>query len=156
MSTANLRRTKSGIEDALKATLNRLSKASAYADRVIWPQYQKAQIERWQTENSSQGETWEPLTPQYKKQKRKRFAAYPGAGNALMVATGRLAQGAQGQNPAYFNKLITDKQFVVAVNTGALPYAKYPGVKRPFMVFNQETIDFWTKGLTAYLMRGRA
>lgn len=146
--------TKNGIEASLQATINRLKKVSAYADRVIWPKYQKEQIQRWQSENSSQGETWEPLSPVYKKQKKKRFAAYPGAGNALMIATGRLAQGAQGQNPAYFNKLITDKQFVVAVNTGALPYAKYPGVKRPFMVFNQDTVNSWTKGLASYLMRG--
>lgn len=155
MSSASLNKTTDGINAALMASLKRIKLASAYADTVIWPQYQKAQIERWQTENSSQGDTWRALTPEYKKRKKKKFATYPGAGNATMVATGRLAEGAQGRNPSYFMKLITDQTFTIAINTGSLPYAVYPGAVRPYMEFSEETVREWTDGLAKYLMKGK-
>lgn len=154
MASVSLTKSQNGIELSLNALLTRGKAISSYLNRVTYPAYQQAQIERWTSENSSQGDTWKPLLPEYQKQKRKKFASYPGSGNALMVATGRLASGAQGSNPAYAYKIITDDSMTVGVNGDALPYAQYVGVMRPYLQFSDATIQEWTGGIAQYIMNG--
>lgn len=149
-----LQKVKDGVGAELTAIVRRGRNLSAYLDRVVWPSYQQAQIERWQSENASQGAKWVPLNTNYAKTKKKRFAAYPGGGNALMVATSRLSQGAQGRDTAYFGRVVTDKSIQVAINISALPYAVYPGKTRPFMSFSDEQVKEWTDGAAQYMMRG--
>lgn len=155
MATLSLRKVQDGIGDDLRAIVSRGRNASAYLDRVIWPAYQQAQVDRWASENSSQGPRWNALSPSYAKSKPKRFAAYPGGGRALMVATSRLSQGAQGRDTAYFMRSITDKTITVAINLSALPYASYPAKTRPFMNFSDEQISEWTDGVAQYVMKGK-
>lgn len=152
MSTG-IKQVENGITKALDAMISRTKTVSSYLNRNLFRQYQKAQIERWQTEGASQGQSWQPLLPSYQKYKRKKFAAYPGGGNTLMVATGRLSSGAMGRDSAYFYKLVTDEKFEIGINISALPYAPYPGVMRPYMKFTEDTLDEWRKGIMDYVAR---
>jgi hypothetical protein len=154
MATASLTKTKDGISLSIKAIATRGKAISSYLNRYAYPKYQQAQIVRWQTENASEGDTWASLTPAYLKQKKKKFAAYPGAGNATMVATGRLAAAAQGRGPGSL-KLVTNEGMTVGVDLGALPYAQYPGVMRPFMEFSDQTISNITDGIAQYIIMGK-
>jgi len=149
-----LTQTKAGIEQRLKDMISRGRSVSAYLNRNLLQQFKDAQNERWQTENSSQGDQWEALDPLYARQKKKRFASFPGSGNVMMVATGRLSQGAMGENSEYYYKVVTDRSFIFGINLGSLPYAKYPGMKRPFMSFSQDTVTEWKEGIKAYIVRG--
>lgn len=154
MSSGGLQKTSDGITQSLLAMLDRGRSAGAYLDRVVWPKYQAAQIQRWETENASQGDTWKQLNPDYEKKKKVKFAAYPGAGQVKMVATSRLAQGAQGRNTEYFMRTVDESSIQVAINLSTLPYASYAAKSRPFMSFSAATLDEWTHGLAAYVMRG--
>lgn len=146
---------KAGIQDELMAIVSRGRSISTFLDRVIWPKYQQAQIERWQSENSTQGATWKALEPNYAKRKLTKFAAYPGSGNAMMVATSRLSQGAQGRDGAYFGRLVEETGLTVAINTSELPYAAYAGKVRPFMAFSHEQVGEWTAAVAQYIMKGK-
>lgn len=125
---------------------------SSYLNRYLYPKYQQVQIDRWKTENQSQTGQWKALTSKYKKQKAKKFAAYPGAGQALMIATGRLASAAQGRNNGL--KIVTDRSITVGVDGGALSYAKYPGAVRPYMEFSENQITEWVDGIARFVMTG--
>lgn len=146
---------KNGIELNLQGMIKRGKSLSSYANRVLVKQFKQAQEERWQTENSSQGAPWEPLEPNYKKQKLKKFAAYPGGGSHTMIATNRLTEAAQLKNTSNYLKSVTDQNVTIAINTSSLPYAIYPGVMRPYMSFSQDTLRSWVKGLANYMMTGK-
>lgn len=150
---ANIVKTSSGIEDNLNGMLTRSKAMSSYLNRVLFRKYQKAQLERWQTEGASEDLQWQPLNKDYERWKKKKFAAYPGSGNAMMIATDRLRSGATGEDSAYYYKMVTDDKFVVGINLGALPYAPYPGVLRSYMKFKEETLDGWRRGLSAYIQK---
>lgn len=142
------------IKKSLQEMVERSNDLSSYLNRNLFRQYQKAQIERWETENSSQGGQWDRLNPTYEMRKKTKFASFPGSGNVMMVATGHLKDGATGRDPAYFLKLVSNKQFTISINTGSLPYAVYPGVQRPFMEFSDDTERRWMDGITQFLGRG--
>lgn len=154
MSIASFQKTKDGVQRNLQAMVQRGKSVSSFLQRVIFPFYQQAQINRWQSEGSSEGLAWEPLNPVYAKRKAKIFAAYPGAGRALMVATGKLAKGVQAQDSSLYYKLISDESMTISVNLGAIPYAPYPGVMRPYMTFSDDTTQSWKDMITKYLING--
>lgn len=152
MANAYFEVTKDGITAEIRAMIQRGRSPSSYMQRITYPKYINAQIQRWQSENTTQGPKWEALSPAYAKRKKRKFATYPGAGNVLMVATGRLADASQGRKNAL--KMITDRQMRVGVDVGALPYAVYPGLIRPFMEFSDATIQKWVDGIARYVMTG--
>lgn len=154
MAKASFYQKGNGIEQALNQMVSRANTVESYLDRVIWPKFQKAQLERWPSENASQGDQWRPLTPEYAKRKRKKFAAYPGAGAALMIATGKLMKAATGQEG--YNKIVTNQGMTVAIDLGFVPYAGYASKIRPTMTFSRETIAEWRRGLAAYVGNGKA
>lgn len=155
MASASFETTKNGVQMGLEGIIRRGKSVSAYLNRVLFPLYQQAQINRWQSQNSSQTGQWAELKPSYVKIKAKKFASYPGAGQAIMVATGKLAAGAQARDTALYYKLITDQSFTISVNRGAIPYAQYPGVMRPYMSFNEDTILTWKAGIRDYICKGK-
>lgn len=150
-----LEQVKSGVEDRLKGMITRGKSVSAYMNRVLLKEYKDAQNERWQTQGASQEKQWAPLSPLYVRQKKKRFASFPGGGNKMMVATSRLSAGALGLDSQYYYKIVTDNSFIFGINLGALPYAKYPGVRRPFMSFSDNTLKKWMDGIANYVGKGK-
>src|SRR5579872_4974281 len=97
MARARWVRTSDGVERQLDAMVNRTKQLPAYLQRVVYPQYQKAQIARWQSENASEGNPWPALNDEYAKWKRRKFAGYDGGGNVMMIRTGDLSQSAMGR-----------------------------------------------------------
>jgi hypothetical protein len=154
VATLNVSKVKDGITLNLEAIVTRGRSPGSYAQRVILPLFKQAQLDRWESENSSQGEQWVPLNPHYAKRKRLKFASYPGAGSKLMIATDTLRQAATGGTG--FLKLITDDYIILGVDTGAVPYAAYPAATRPIMKFSDEQEQEWVDGVARYIMTGRA
>lgn len=153
MSAVSMTQTENGVELRIKAVFTRGKSLASYLNRYIYPQYQQAQIDRWKTENQSEGQVWDRLSSAYEKVKKTKFAGYPGGGNALMIATGRLSVAAQGGTGAL--KLISDDYMVVGIDEGTIPYASYPGVRRPYMNFSNETIKKWTDMISHYVLTGQ-
>lgn len=152
---ANLNRLQNGIAKSLNAMVERAKAPEAYLTGVIWPKYQKAQLARWQSAGGSEGLPWKGLTKPYEKQKKRKFAAYDGGGNVVMVATGRLERAATGEDQGNILRLVTPSGMTISINTTQLPYAKYPGNMRPFMRFAPTTIADWKQGLVAYIGKGK-
>lgn len=155
MATTGMRKQNDPLTAALEGMLTRANTVQAYLNRVVWRQYQDAQQKRWITENSSEGASWKKLTPAYEKRKKTIYASFPGAGNALMVATGKLSSGAMGRDSQYFYKEVTSKGMKVYVNRDALPYAAYVAEDRPYMEFGQDTMNTIVKGLGDFMIEGK-
>lgn len=154
MAYAGISTLEDGIQQRLRGMLSRTDTIQSYLNRNLLRQFQQAQMKRWMTENDSEGGKWKPLTPKYAKYKRRKFSSAPGGGNALMVATGRLASGAQARDSSYFYKIVTNSSFTLGINLSALPYAAYPGRTRPYMQFSKETLRQFKQGILDYLAHG--
>lgn len=148
-----IKKTDDGVSKYLNGLIDRSKTLSSYLNRNLFRQYQKAQLLRFQTEGASENLAWAPLQQAYQQYKRKKFASSPGGGNATMIATGRLMQGATGQDSNYFYKLVTDEKFEIGMNTSALPYSPYPGVMRPYMRFSEDTLTQWRQGIRDYITK---
>ncbi len=149
---ASIEQVQGGIRFRLEGMIARGRSPSAFLNRNFLAMFKNAQRERFQTENSSQQGKWKALDPLYVRRRRK---AFPGSGNAILVRTGRMAQGAQAIDSAYYYKTVSDDRFVLGINLGALPYATYPGRTRPFMSFTEETLTKWHQAIGDYIFRGK-
>ncbi len=148
---AKLEVTHDGISEKLKTMLTRANGVSTFLQRVILPEYYKAQEERWETENASEGETWTAIKPGYAAYKKRKFASFPGGGEKLLIATGKLAFAATGRTPSDGYKLITNDSFVVGINDEAIPYGKYVAETRPIMKFSDDTVNSWKDQIARYI-----
>lgn len=135
--------------------INRAKDPRAFLNTVILNMYANAQLQRWQSENSSETGQWTQLNQKYAKYKKKRFASFPGAGNALMIATGKLSMAASLRGPGY-KKLVSVNSLEVSIDDTVIPYAKYAAVKRPIMQFGGATIESMKTVLGKYLMTGES
>lgn len=130
----------------------------------IYPMYQKFQTQRFMTENASQGRTWDALSPTYSERKRRQFAKYPGGGTKLLIATGTLAGAVIGPGAPFAG---TDRHRFMTTSTGMtisveqtgnnadgkpFNYAGYVAEKRPFMEFNQASIEKMKKELMKFIV----
>lgn len=146
------------ITNNLKAMVNRANSVSSYLNRNLFRQYQKMQIKRFETENQSETGQWQPITPVYAARKRKNAKkhGWPGGGNVIMIASGKLKDGATAKDSALYTKMVTNTSFTISVNTATIPYAMYPGKQRPYMEFSSETEDYFMFGLTEFITEGKA
>jgi len=128
------------IENKVKSRLEKMTQKvrspKAFIQMTLYPKYLEHQMLRWASENYGQ---WKPLNPDYERMKKKKFASFPGAGNKMMIARGRLYKAVLGQNN-FHAKIITDSSLSVGVNfTGKgepMEYAKFANELRPFMKFH--------------------
>ena len=145
-----------GITKALNGMMNRVSTIEGYLDRNLWRQYQKAQIERFQSQSASEGNRWSELKPEYAKRKKRIYASYEGGGNVVMIATGKLAKGAEGEDSSYFYREVSSRGMKVYMNTGSVPYAAYAAEARPYMSFSQATLEEMRRGIRDFIKKGKA
>lgn len=145
-----------GFEDRMNALVSRANTLEGYLNRVVFRQYQKAQLKRWQTENASEGTKWTELNPKYARQKVRRYASFPGAGKALMIATGKLVDAATGRDTSGLTKITSATGIRIAINLGEVPYAAYAAKERPFMKFGPTTLGEMRSGLKNFIRTGRA
>lgn len=130
--------------------LDRSKKTKAYLDRVIYRQYQNAQRKRWISENSSEGIVWSRLNPKYAESKKKRFAAYPGQGTKMLIATGQLQSDVIGGGSGH-RKIVTDDSIAINWTT---PYAVAVDSVRTFSTFGEKTMDEMYSGIAKFIMVG--
>ena len=139
-----------GISKWAEKVLNRSSTAGirAWLNRVAYPKLLQVQLKRWQTEGSSEGETWAALNPDYARSKLKRFAGFPGGGRKMLIATGRLVQSMTGQS-GEGRKIVTENKLELVTT---VPYAVYVDEKRDITGLSEETVDELVDELISYLM----
>jgi len=155
MASGGIAEIEMGVSKKLEDMVSRGRSVSAYLNRVLVKKFTKAQMNRWETEGSSEGMGWHPLTPAYAAWKKRKFADAPGNGTKLMIASGKLSSGAQLRDASYFTKLVTDSEFVISMNLGAIPYAGYAGDDRPYMEFSDETLSEWKRGIRDYICKNQ-
>lgn len=128
-----LRQLESTVVARMEAILDRAIQPQGFINRVIYPMYQKAQIERWQTENESEGKRWKPLNPDYREAKKRIYREYPYAGTRMLIATGTLFKSVVGTMASFHRKIVTMDGLVVMTT---VPYAQDVADARPFMEFS--------------------
>lgn len=152
---------KDGITQSLTAMLNRTKHIVTFLERNTLRKYQQAQMRRWQTEGSSEGQSWTAITEPYKTYKKKKFASYEGLGYKTMIATGGLYRAATGRGPGFL-KMISDTKFIVGIDLYATnpqgrrfyDYAAYAAEARPYMEFSDATKNEWKADIARYINSG--
>src|SRR5271166_4593164 len=131
----------------------------------IYKLYQMFQTERFESENSSEGSSWDDLTEPYKTYKLKRFKSFPGNGSKMMIATGTLAGAAIGPGAPFASEgisahraLFTDQSMEIYIDTSGVnaegkpfSYAKYANDKRPFMSFSEDHLNQMGNELSQFI-----
>lgn len=139
-----LKLVKDNMQAWLDGIVKRESAQTAFLNGVIYPMYQKAQINRWKSENASEGANWLPLNPTYAAKKLEKFAEFKGQGTKMLVATNTLLDSVVGRRNEFHRKKVTRSTLMVGT---AVPYAKHVSEERPFMDFDDR------KGGTLHKMR---
>lgn len=140
------------INRRLDGMINRTKSLRGYLNRVVYRQYQEAQIKRWNTENASEGTPWKKLNPEYASYKRKKYASYPYAGSRLLVATGTLLKSVVGQDPRYHRKIVTNYGITIMTT---LEYAPQVAAIRPFMKWSKQTKREIMGGIRRFILTGK-
>jgi len=140
------------IEDRLNRLVENANLVDGYLERVVYRQYQKAQKDRWTTENTSAFSAprkWDALDPSYAAYKKRKFSDFIGHGEKMLIATGRLFQGVIGPSEDH-RSVIGDKKIEIYTS---VPYASYVDEDRSFTKFSPSFYSDIFKGLNDYLMK---
>ena len=147
----SIKQVENTVTKRLDEIVSRSSGMQGYFMRNVYRQYQKAQQERWKSENKTEGNRWSPLEPTYKRRKLTRFKDYPGHGTKMLVATGKLFQSVIG--PGEFHVVQATDSYLFVSTT--LDYAKWVAEERPFMKFGQKTLGTIRRGISDFIVRGK-
>lgn len=139
----------------LDAMMARGRDMRAYFKSVVQPQFFKAQAQRFQTENSSEGSVWEALTPRYKVWKMTRYAAFPGGGRRMMVATSQIFNSVVGRDKSGMSIITEPTRISFVINTSKIPYAAHAAEHRPYMTFGRRTRREILEGIKDYYFHGK-
>lgn len=172
---ASLVTMQNGIAEKLDALSRNAKDSSGFLNRVAYPMYQNAQIQRWMSENSSELGKWSPLNAAYALRKKRMYGggskyryfpslkltkvigtypSFPGQGTKMLIAKGRLVGSVIGNNPLYregvsdHRKFVTDQSLTVET---VVPYAKYVAEKREFMKFSEDTLRSMRQAYTEWV-----
>ena len=135
----------------LRAMIARGKSSRTFLQKHAYPTYIKAQMKRFSSENSSQGQQWAPLNPKYAAYKLNKYASATGGGRKIMIATGKLYKSIIGAGDGHF-KVITDKEMIVGTS---IPYATFPARTRSIMKFNPDFIRMIKEKWIAYMVSGK-
>lgn len=130
------------IRNGLKAwqdqMLSKDREKQAFLNSVVLPYVLERQKERFGSENTSEGSRWQSIEASYAQRKRKRYANFPGGGEKILVATGRLAFAAGGEprESGDFEKITSGSGILIRIG---VPYAPYQNPVRPFTTFSDVT-----------------
>lgn len=168
------------ITPQLKALLERAkSKQAAFAR--IYPVYQAAQLQRFVTENSSEGAPWDKLDPKYAEYKLRRYGGgarraskkrpagewrtWPGAGRKMLIGTSSLAGAVIGpgdhgmEGVDHHRAIFTDTSMTIRVDTGGVnaegsqfEYPEHVAEHRPFFVFSDATEEQMRDQMRRYIV----
>lgn len=138
------------IEKRLDEMIANSKNIRALANTALVDIYQRAQSQRWQTENQSEGQNWLPINATYRERKKVLFKDYPGAGTKTLVATNKLVNAATGRGNGFL-KMVTNKTLVLGVDDSYVPYAKYVAEVRPFMSFGKDTKQQFKRAIISFI-----
>lgn len=167
------------VQDDFGQTMDKMmSRANNFqgAAARIYPLYQKFQTDRFQSEGSSEGFPWDPISEPYKTYKKRRFGGgdkrgggswrtFPGNGTKSMIATSTLAGAVIGPGSPFVSEgiskhrvLFGPKSMQISVeesgtNAEGKPfdYATHADEKRPLMKFSKNHIDQMKMEIKKYL-----
>lgn len=138
---ASVKSTENKILNRLNEMVKNVKDVRGFLERVVYPTYLKAQRRRWMSENQTDGfgdlGGWAPLNPAYARRKKIRWAAAPGGGTKMLIASGRLFKAVMGEGPGH-RKIVSERSIIIGVD---VPYAKYVNQRRPFFIFSDEMMS---------------
>ena len=162
-------KTGGGLQRLVDMIARGKDKKAAFAR--VYPMYQALQVQRFETENASEGDHWADYkSKKYEQYKLKKFKTYPGAGSKMLVATGMLAGAVIGKSPgspftdgaAQHRAMFTSDQMIISVEeSGENPnghpfnYAHFVAVVRPFMSFSGESLQAMKDTVTKFVIGGK-
>jgi hypothetical protein len=165
----NFEKLESKITKRLDTMVANAGNAQGYLARVVYPQFQQAQINQFRSAGdgsrdvvTSEGHDWVALTESYRyakywrnverQSKRGRGKPYSYTQAGFLIATGTLFQSVVGTSSEFHRRIVTPSSIQI---TTTLPYAKHVAEKRPFMQLGTDTMTMIKRGLRDYLV-GRA
>lgn len=148
-----------GMRKYFEGLISRARLIDGWLNRIAYPELLNTQRKRWQTEGASEGQTWQPISASYATSKSKRFADYPGAGQKLLIATGRLAYSMTLTSSLHDSKSKDGDHFKLVrqnkLEMGSfVPYAKYVNDERDITTIGHDTQQRLVRSLSDYLLRG--
>jgi hypothetical protein len=140
------------IENDLLQMVRRAHDFRGLFNRVLYPMFKKAQLARWSTENSSEGQKWAPLNAKYREYKLDKFKESPPYnGTKMLIATNRLIDSVIGPS-ADHRKIVEPKRLIISTT---VPYAKYVNEKRNFTHFGRITENRILNVVRLYVMKNK-
>jgi hypothetical protein len=140
------------VELMISQMRDRANLAAGYLNRVVYPQILQLQLNRWRTEGASETGQWAPINPKYAQYKIRKFAAYPGGGRHLLIATGRLVDSMTKPSSRDHFKLVTNSRLEVGTK---VDYASFVDEKRAIASLSKSTRDEFVRGFVRYVATGR-
>lgn len=148
---SGIQKTQNSVTQALQEKIERGKSMRAFLDRVVYTEYQNAQRERWMTEGASEGFAWPALKSlTYIRQKSRKFAAFPGGGKKMMIATGRLYNSVTGDSAQEHRKVVTDNSIDIYTT---VDYAQYTDEARTFTKFGDDFRTRIQQAIVNYMAR---
>lgn len=173
-------KTQDGISPVLEKLLGKAQDASGAFARV-YPLYQRLQVERFETEGSSQGTAWPPLNVEYARYKPRRYGggerrksktrpagrwqSFPGGGRKMLIGTSTLAGAVigPGEHPFlgtdHHRALFQAKSMTISVATGGtnaegaqFEYPSDVNEIRPFFSFSDSSIQEFKSEVSKFLV----
>ena len=151
------------VENGMQKWVDKITKRAsppdlrAWLNRYAYPQLLNVQLRRWQTEGASEGKKWAPLKPDYAKRKQTKFAAYPGGGRKMLIATARLVGSMSKTGHPDHRKMVTGNRLQLS---STVPYGEYinEGTKnmpaRDITTLSDATVKKFANELLKYLLGG--
>lgn len=185
MAKVNITTITNQIEANLAGMVNRTEALPGFLKRDTYRRYQKAQLERWQTEGASEGKKWAPLNAKYAAWKRRRYGAgasyqfhhslkasanmrhvwgpFPGNGTKMLIATGTLVAAVVGPVKglkSFPMKSSAENHRMIASKKGievgwTVYYANDVNEKRNFENFSPKTEKEMVDAVFAFLMENQ-
>lgn len=129
--------------------LKKSNKIDAALARDVTVMFHNAQRQRWMTEGRSEGKKWKALDKRYAKRKLTQYAAYPGGGRKMLIATNDLVKSVTGEDRTYYRQKVEGSKLTIGT---AVPYAVYVDEERPFMEFSKKTMKKMLERITLYML----
>ncbi len=158
--------TTSGIPESELKKIERLKDAvrnpsffAGWAKRRLPELYANAQRQRWQSQGSSEGHPWRALNYKYEGYKKRKFRTYPGGGQKMMIATGRLFSGLMPPKYQLVQGLKTGNEFRNVVETKSVrysttvPYARFADADRAIAGFSADTMRLIAADFKKYVVK---
>ena len=129
----------------LISKIEKMDNIDGFLNRVVYPEYQRLQILRFETSNTSEGNRWNRLKPSYATRKRRMYADQPYGGRVIGIATGTLLKSVVGPGSGH-RKIVRNGTLTVSTSVA---YAGYFDEIRSITFFNRTT----TKGIRDNIVR---